>query len=1280
MGAIQDPQRSLSESIGEEIDDHLATLWDIWTASAVDAPDAEAVVSMWQAESSAWEITPLTTALTEKTSYLRWTYRDLYHRSSVLASNLESSGVKTGDRLAAFLWNSAEYALFAWAAAKLGAVFCPLDPRVISADGTELLAATNPVVVVVQDEVGASALQVPPGFSGTKIQCSGPLAQDYTQLSSYMSPIAIPDSPIVPPSSPVSHSDLALIVFTSGSTGSPKGCMHLHSQILAETHQFDANLDSEHVDRWLVHLPCSHIFAINHCTRAWRLEDCVVFPSKAFDIQATLNGLLVEQGTIMSATPTLIKALLGHPAYPGKEKLDLRLVAIGGTVITPGDIKLAKQGLGARDAVQAYGMSEGAPFVSWSRQDPMLKEQEGYHKGVGKVLPGVKVRICKPNSREVLPRGEAGELYVGGVGLISGYLGGVQKESFYEDDDGTRWMVTGDQGIMDEDGVIYIVGRYKDIIIRGGENISPVKMEVAIAELGVTGQVVAATDDLAGQVPVACVAKLPGGVGKKEVMHKCRDLGPMYALDGVYTLEELGLESFPLTSIGKVKKEVLRQLVAKLRAGRQTPNPVSAPAPVPVPKSTPKLASEKAPEDLTTNGHSHSNDCANGHTEINAHGHAQVSPKGKGNGHIGGPMESNGDGHANSFAASPLVDRISDIWENLIGERPAPDDSISTFADSITLLRFCDRVQTFLGQRIYLQDFAEHDTIEKQALLIDKRSAKKGQENGFGSLQTVDLGEAKLNDLKLNETSFVAPASSSNYNLPASYLRHGRLSLTVQEALLPSSAVAAATSIGFSPSDIQDIIRIKDSFHGFASGARPQAYHNRTVFRVWNTPLSQLRAGICAALATRDLMRAILGRLPDGSPFHVVLSASEKYFEKAVSYLELHDEDGLGKLVNDGSDEGHTSLFMARFQIVEVRSSGDLYLLATYSHSVLDALSHTSWHLDLNRYIRIPETQVPPLAPFKLFSDLYHQFQGSLSGQINVEWNVKRLRGISRFADKALWPVPRTEGWMITSEDAEGSPRQVMREKIWEEDGGWVPNKEAFTFPKYSRIVALQGMQKVLTDIGITAPVLFKAAIAILNTQITRSPYAIFNSWHASRQWPFIPPWLASTLPPPMSIAGPTTEWAVELIEVIRGSDETIAAFLARMQREDEDLQAYVQAPWYQILEKLGEDEAAIVIEASKRQSFVWDVSMGMTQGFNTGVADADKTLEVVQRNDWPDCGFFWNAFMLDASNLFFIASWDTAQMSAVEVEGHCEMLAKVLRKLVHHGNWGKRVDEVFSV
>ncbi|KAK0616207.1 hypothetical protein B0T14DRAFT_546617 [Immersiella caudata] len=1238
---------ALSEAFGEEIDDHVATLWDIWTASATVTPEGEALVSMWQAESPTWEIAPIAPEDTNPPSYLRWSYRDIYTRASALASSLSTHGVKPGDRIAVFLWNSAEYALFLWAAAKLGAVFCPLDPRVITTDGAALLAATTPTVIVVQDEAGATSLPSLPNSSPLLIQCSGPLTPDFTPLTSLLSlcPLLTP----IRSSSPVPPSALALIIFTSGTTSAPKGCPHTHSHILAQTHQYDANLDPDFIDRWLVHTPSSHIFAVNHMIRAWRLADAVILPAKSFSVQATLDGLVKEKGTIMSAVPTLIKALLGHPQFPGREHLKLRLVPIGGTVIMPEDIRLCKEGLGAEDAVQAFGMSEGAPTISWSRQDPLLKVNGGYHKGVGKALPGVRVRICKAGSREVVPRGETGEVHVGGPGVISGYLGGEQREVFYEDGVG-NWLVTGDQGVMDGDGVVCIVGRYKDVIIRGGENISPVKMEIAIGELGILAQVVAAPDEVAGQVPVA-VVKLAGGVEKKEVMAKCRELGPMFALGGVYTLEELGMEMFPMTPLGKIKKEVLRQEVARLRA--PSPPPVPEPAPEPAPESTPEVV---------TNGHGHANGS---------------------NGHINGSKEISTNGHQET-AVSPLAEQITTIWENLIGEKPALDDNISTYADSITLLRFCDRVQTLLGQRIYLQDFTEHDTIAKQALLIEQRSEESGQTKNTGSFKSLILDQTSAPSFNLNgitnhtngSSKFTSPPSLN----PITSLAYNRppitLPLTAQEAALPSSALNAATTAGLPPSSIHSILRIKDSFHPFASGRRPQSYHNRTVFRVHNTPVSQIRSGLERALATRDVMRTILGVLPDGIPFHVVISPYEGYFGKVISTLEVDDEEELGVIAKDGSNEGHAGPFMARFQIVSVRLTGEVYLLATYSHSVFDALSLVAWHLDLNRYVKDPEMEeVKGLTPYRLWADMYHQFGGSLGALHSVEWNVRRLRGIGRFAERALWPKARTEGWMVAEEDEEVSARQVCREKVWEEDGGWEVNREVYAFPRHSRIVTLRGMQKLLREVGMSPAILMKAAIAIFNTLQTRSQYAIFNTWHAGRKWPFVPPWLASTLPPAMSIDGPTTEWIVELIEVIRPG-ETVSSFLKRMSDEDDALQQHVQAPWYKILELLGE-EAATVMEAATRQAFVWEVNLGMTQGFNTG--ESEKTLEVVARHDWPDCGLFWGAFLLGSSDMFFVATWDTAQMGVGEVEGHCETMASVLRKLVKEGNWERPVADVFA-
>src|SRR4051794_21591378 len=118
----------------------------------------------------------------------------------------------------------------------------------------------------------------------------------------------------------------------------------------------------------LIQTPSNHIMAINHGLRAWRhTGGTAIFASQTFHIGSTIRALLAEQVTIMSAVPTLVKALLANPGWPGKEKLALTLVTIGGTVITREDIRLCREGLGALDAVQGFGMSEGAPVVSWLR-------------------------------------------------------------------------------------------------------------------------------------------------------------------------------------------------------------------------------------------------------------------------------------------------------------------------------------------------------------------------------------------------------------------------------------------------------------------------------------------------------------------------------------------------------------------------------------------------------------------------------------------------------------------------------------------------------------------------------------------------------------------------------------------------------------------------------------------------------------------------------------------------------------------------------------------------
>ena len=186
---------------------------------------------------------------------------------------------------------------------------------------------------------------------------------------------------------------------------------------------------------------------------------------------------------MITAIPTILLALLSHPSFSPTKVQSLQSVLLGGTMITPETLQAAthKSKLGAEQAIAAYGMSEAMPICASSTKHGILQE-----KGVvclGRVLPGARARICEAGSVKVLNRGEVGELHLGGDLVIKEYLYG-DNSSFYEDESG-HWLVTGDQATMKEDGTLYLLGRYKDLIIRGAENISPGLIESCLNKAGV---------------------------------------------------------------------------------------------------------------------------------------------------------------------------------------------------------------------------------------------------------------------------------------------------------------------------------------------------------------------------------------------------------------------------------------------------------------------------------------------------------------------------------------------------------------------------------------------------------------------------------------------------------------------------------------------------------------------------------------------------------------------------------------------------------------------------
>ena len=481
---------SSAEVHGAPIADLDQTLWNVLSTSAAKFPERTALISMWQragaCDSAANSNPP------EGSQCVRWTFADLHQRATILANDLTTLGCQPGMHMAAIFWNSAEWALFFWAAAKVGMVYVPIDSR--GGDDTRYILATlNPQVLVVQNTDVARLLDIGDGQQGVPevlIDCSGNSKQHESWMGFdgenlkdcrgvHIDKVVAGLAACMDHQDMEGTDDVALTIFTSGTTGKPKGCVHTNRNLLAQTFDYDPN-PPEHVDKWVVHTPVSHIFAINNALRAWRTGSSAVFPSKSFDVAATVRALVQEQCTVISATPTLVRALLAHKDFPRPDDLNLSMITIGGTGISDEDICLCLQGLGADHAIQAYGMSEGAPLVSWKRCDPLLAD--GYHPGVGKALPGARVRICAPGTRAMLRHGEIGELHVGGPSVISGYFAGADDSSFYVDETGP-WLVSGDQGKIDEDGIVYLFGRYKDLIIRGGENIHPARIESALAEL-----------------------------------------------------------------------------------------------------------------------------------------------------------------------------------------------------------------------------------------------------------------------------------------------------------------------------------------------------------------------------------------------------------------------------------------------------------------------------------------------------------------------------------------------------------------------------------------------------------------------------------------------------------------------------------------------------------------------------------------------------------------------------------------------------------------------------
>ena len=428
---------------------------------------------------------------------LKWTYRQLDDTAERLASVLSSSYGDKPATTAIFTWNRAEWALFLWACAKSRSTFVPLDPRIAfrNEEASHILGLVQPKVIVVENISGAYAIDAILSGGGYYLGGS-PLKilldpQEESALSGWtlLSNALLQANPnthteprhISRHETHGSPTDIGAVIFTSGTTGQPKGCPHTVQGIGSQSNLYQSSRRLSSDSKCIIHTPCFRALGLSWSICCWRAGGTVVFPAPSFDAGKILEAIHEHRCTHMSGSPSNVHDIVRHEEYTRLKPQSLRLLSLSGDVIMNTSLDFAKQALCAEVATSAFGMSEGTGVLGWSKDSMATPDMNGFLP-VGTALPGCKLRIQDPITGETLLRGQPGELHFSGPSFIRQYLGNHQPESFYEDGE-DKWFISGDRALVDTRGRVFILGRYKDVIMREGVGLSPALIENILRSL-----------------------------------------------------------------------------------------------------------------------------------------------------------------------------------------------------------------------------------------------------------------------------------------------------------------------------------------------------------------------------------------------------------------------------------------------------------------------------------------------------------------------------------------------------------------------------------------------------------------------------------------------------------------------------------------------------------------------------------------------------------------------------------------------------------------------------
>jgi cyclohexanecarboxylate-CoA ligase len=476
---------------------------------------------------------------------VRLTAGQLLDLGDRLAVWLDGQRVGHGDVVAFQLPNWWEAVVIACATFRLGATLCPLATNLPPTDLARILPRATARVFFCSGD-GASAVGAEAGAISISVRSAPVGTPAFEDL------ISSPGS--MPASQPRRDAGPALLLFTSGTSGNPKGVLHGDAGLLAKIDGLSQVHELSPSDVILAPYSLAHIGGmIYNLLMPLAIGPRAILMTR-WDAGRALD-LIAEQGvTFISAVPTNFHQVLAHPDFTPKQVDTVRLAALGGTRVVPEDVEFVGRSLSAV-AKRSYGSTE-VPTITTSRNlDPLATRAntDGAPIGCAQLL-------VVDDSGCALPASAEGELWVKGPEILLGYLDPAdEQEAFTED----GWFKTGDFARVDENGYLTITGRAKDIIIRGGENIVPAEIErwlikhPAVEEVAVVGM----PDRVLGERACAFVATGDGDFGFETMIAWLRDQGlAPYKLPERLEIRDV----LPMTSTGKVRKDVLRAEIALL--------------------------------------------------------------------------------------------------------------------------------------------------------------------------------------------------------------------------------------------------------------------------------------------------------------------------------------------------------------------------------------------------------------------------------------------------------------------------------------------------------------------------------------------------------------------------------------------------------------------------------------------------------------------------------------------------------------------------------------------